>query len=101
MTPRRAVNSILSLEFKRHQARLRLTQLQTMILDFRHQCANLDQEIEATEKEPRNSDPTHFAYSMYATDLRSRKMRLEHSIEALEFELRAISVGLENRPIAA
>src|SRR5450631_2527936 len=76
-----------SKEFEVALNRLRVNQIETMIAEFDRICIDLGQQIAAEETRARISDPTHFAYPMYAKAARERRANLQRSADALKIEL--------------
>ena len=91
-------------EFEVAQNRLLANQIETMIAEFDRICIDLEQQIEAEEKRARISDPTHFAYPMYAKAARERRAKVQRSADALSIELDRLSFEANeasNRQFAA
>ena len=63
-----------------------------MIAEFERICIDLGQQIEAEEVRTRISDPTHFAYPMYAKAARERRAKVQRSADALRIELGRLRV---------
>src|SRR5476651_1482386 len=76
-----------SKEFEVALNRLRVNQIETMIAEFDRICIDLGQQIAAEETRARISDPTHFAYPMYAKAARERRAKVQRSADALRNEL--------------
>ena len=93
-----------SRDFEIAQHRLRATQIETMIAEFNRICIDLGHQIKAEETRARVSDPTHFAYPMFAKSARERREKIQLSAEALRNELdrlRLEAVGASNGQFAA
>ena len=93
-----------SKEFEVALNRLRVNQIETMIAEFDRICIDLGQQIAAEETRARISDPTHFAYPMYAKAARERRAKVQRSADALSIELDRLSFEVNeasNRQFAA
>ena len=75
-----------SKEFEFSHSRLRMNQIETMIVEFDQMCIDLGHQIEAEEKRARICDPTHFAYPTYAKAARERRAKIQRSADALRIE---------------
>jgi uncharacterized protein involved in exopolysaccharide biosynthesis len=65
-----------------------------MIADFDRQAASLDREIRAEDARSGRSDPSHFAYPMYAKALITRRDNLRRSCHELKSQLEATNRDL-------
>ena len=60
-------------------------QIESLVAEFIAQRFDLDRRIRAEEARPKQTDPTHYAYSAYAASLRGRVRNLDRSIIELIF----------------
>lgn len=74
-------------ELKSASAAREADQIGTLIKDLSHRISIFDSHIAAEEKETRNYDPAHFAYSVSAKSLAARRDNLKVTIAALEARL--------------
>jgi hypothetical protein len=81
-------------EFQRDQNRQIATHLQQ---DFERLAEGLDSEIRAEEECTRISDPTHVAYSTFATAARARRDNLLRSRDELMLYLASVHTPSEER----
>lgn len=75
--------------------RQRLLQISALIADTERLASSLDREIAGEEQRTRMSDPTHVAYSAYATAARARRHNLLLSISALSKERDNLAADLD------
>lgn len=69
--------------FQIDDARRRVGQIDTMILEFERMATDLDRDIAAEEQRSGQSDPRHFAYSPLALAARTRRDNLRRSVDDL------------------
>ena len=80
-------------ELKSASAAREAVQIETLINDLKHRISIFDSHIAIEEKETRIYDPTHFAYSVSARSLATRRDNLKVTIAALEGRLAKLKVG--------
>lgn len=81
--------------FQVDEKRRRVAQIESMIGEFSRMSGDLDREIETEETRTGISDPSHFAYSTYASAARTRRDNLNQSIQELRGQLDEAKSRLE------
>ena len=86
----RSRDSLIRLHrFQVDEKRRHVTEIETMIADFRRKETELEQQIAAEQDRAGISDVTHFAYPTFAKAARERCENLTKSIAELETQLSA------------
>ena len=86
----RSRDSLIRLHrFQVDEKRRHVTEIETMIADFRRKETELEQQIAAEQDRAGISDVTHFAYPTFAKAARERCENLTKSIAELETQLAA------------
>lgn len=85
-------------ELKSASAEREAAQIGTLIQDLKHRITIFDSHIVAEEKETRNYDPNHFAYSVSARSLAARRDNLKVTIAALEARLARLKAHERSLP---
>jgi flagellar FliJ protein len=76
------------------QRRRTVAQIQEMITDFELIADGLNREIRAEENRTKNNNPSHFAYSTFATATIKRRNNLKQSTDKLKIQLDAAKMAL-------
>ncbi len=74
-------------KFQVDEKRRRVSQIESMIADFRRMSADLEREIAAEQERAGIDDPTHFAYPTYAKAAIARRENLLRSADELMAQL--------------
>lgn len=74
-------------KFQVDEKRRRVSQIESMIADFRRMSADLEREIAAEQERAGIDDPTHFAYPTYAKAAIARRENLLRSADELAVQL--------------
>jgi len=72
--------------FQTEDARRRLAQIETMILEFERMAVDLDRDIAGEEQRSGITDPRHFAYPPVAAAARTRRDNLRRSVDDLKLQ---------------
>jgi len=83
------------------QRRRTVAQIQGMITDFELIADSLDREIRAEEDRTKNHDPSHFAYSTFATATIRRRNNLKQTTDKLKIQLYQVPLIRTRAPIGA
>ncbi len=74
-------------KFQVDEKRRRVSQIESMIADFRRMSADLEREIASEQERAGIDDPTHFAYPTYAKAAIARRENLLRSADELTAQL--------------
>jgi flagellar export protein FliJ len=74
-------------KFQVDEKRRRVTQIESMIADFRRMSSDLEREIATEQERAGIDDPTHFAYPTYAKAAIGRRENLLRSADELVTQL--------------
>jgi flagellar export protein FliJ len=86
----RSKDTLLRLHrFRVDEKRRQVSDIETMMADFRRKQDDLDQQIAYEEQKSGVSDPAHFNYSMTAKSIRKRRENLLATVGDLQTQLDA------------
>jgi flagellar protein FliJ len=81
------LNTQQAQKFEHEEKKQQVTDLETMIADFRRTANELDQQIKIEQQASGITDVSHFAYPTFARAAMARKENLQASIRDLEKRL--------------